>query len=111
MGTQTRIKIIHNEKPIAALFIGMDGHTWNFAPRLAKALSAVEPNDIIKVKQLFKFLSLDALYEGGPDEHLDYLCTVDISSGDYVITVYKWKQELLFQGSLKEFEERFVSED
>lgn len=100
MGTQTRIKIIHNEKPIAALFMGMDGHTWNFAPRLIKALNAVEPNDILKVKQLFKFMSLDALYEGGPDENLDYLCTV-----------YKWKQELLFQGSLKEFEERFADDD
>ena len=111
MGTRSRIKIIHNEKPIAALFIGMDGHTWNFAPRLVKALTSVEPNDILKVKQLFKFMSLDALYEGGPDEQLDYVCTVDISSSDYLITVYEWKQELLFQGSLQEFEERFADDD
>ena len=111
MGTRTRIKIINEGKPIAAMFMGMDGHTWNIAPKLTKALKAIQPNDIIKAKRLFKFMSLDALYDGGPDEHLDYVCTVDITSGDYLITVYKWKQELLFQGSFQEFEERFVDDD
>jgi hypothetical protein len=87
MSTRSRIKLMHNGKALGAIYYAMDGHIWNFAPPLIKALKATTPANILSNKHLIKLMGANALNAYGErDEHLDYLCEVDISQSDYVIT-------------------------
>ena len=102
MGTRTKIRIEAKGKYLCSKFIGMDGHVENWAPILITALNQTTPRAILESRQLLKFMVDD--YER--DDHLDYLCKVDVSDDSYSIAIYGGKK-LLFEGSLDEFSERY----
>ena len=81
----------------------MDGHVENWTPTLITALNQTTPKDILKNRQLLKFMCDD--YEN--DDMLSYLCEVDISDDDYIITIYGYQKKLLFKGALDEFSAQY----
>jgi len=103
MGTRTSIRIENNEKYICSKYINMDGHVKNWAPILITALNQTSPKEILKNRQLLKFMCDDYF---GADDMLSYLCIVDISNNKYKITI-KGYDKLLFEGTLEDFSEKY----
>ena len=68
---------------LCSKYFNMDGHVGNWAPTLITAVNQTSPENILKNRQLLKFMFDD--YES--DDYLSYLCVVDISDNDYKITV------------------------
>ncbi len=95
MGTRAKIRIETKGKHLCSKYFNMDGHVQNWAPEFIIALNQTSPGDILKNRQLLKFMFDD--YER--DDYLDYLCKVDISDDDYKITIYGYEEELLFEGT------------
>ena len=44
---------------------------------------------------------------GERDSFLDYLCEFDISNYEYKVTIYGFQKELLFEGTLEEFANKY----
>ena len=103
MGTRTKIKIVNKDTYICSKYFNMDGHVRNWAPELIISLNQTSPKDILKNRQLFKFMFDD--YES--DEFLDYLCIVDIFDNEYNIKIYRFGKEVLFEGNLDQFSEQY----
>ncbi len=95
MGTRAKIRIEAKGKALCAKYLGMDGHVENWAPTLITALNQTTPRALLESRQLLKFMFDD--YER--DDHLSYLCKVDISDEDYKnykITIHGYDGRLLF---------------
>jgi hypothetical protein len=105
MGTRTKIRIENKDSYLCSKYFNMDGHVENWAPMLITALNQTTPKDILKNRQLLKFMFDDYDYES--DDHLDYLCEIDISDDDYKITIYGYGKKLLFEGTLDEFAKNY----
>jgi hypothetical protein len=103
MGTRTNIQIEHNQKYICSKYINMDGHVQNWAPILITALNQTSPTDILKNRQLFKFMCDD---DYGRNV-LSYQCIVDISEDKYKVTIHGYNNKLIFEGTLDEFAEKY----
>lgn len=82
----------------------MDGHVANWAPILITALNQTSPKEILKNRQLLKFMC-DNYY--GSDNMLSYLCIVNISDNQYKVTISGYNSKLLFEGTLDEFAEKY----
>lgn len=108
MSTRTKIKLINDGIVIGAVYYPMDGHLWRFAPELVKILESTTPTGILQNKQLLQFLCQAELSDYG-DSFLSYLCEVDVTQNGYLITVYDYKKEKIFSGSLDGFAAKFVS--
>lgn len=81
----------------------MDGHIHNWAPTLITALNQTTPSAILQNRQLLKFMFDD--HES--DKHLDYFCKIDVSNDEYKITIHRYGDKLLFEGSLDEFSDSY----
>ncbi len=103
MGTTAKIRIKNKGKCLCSTYFNMDGHVENWATMLIAALNQTSPGDILKNRQLLKFMFDD--YES--DEYLNYLCEVDISDNDYRVTLYGYDKTLLFEGTLDEFSAKY----
>ena len=103
MGTRAKIRIESKGKCLCSKYFNMDGHVENWAPMLITALNQTTPKDILKNRQLLKFMFDD--YES--DDYLDYICEIDISDDDYKIKIYGYEKKLLFEGTLDEFSEKY----
>ena len=103
MGTRAKVRLETKDEHVCSTYFHMDGHVKNWAPELISALSRTTPDNILKNRQLLKFMSND--YER--DEWMDYLCIVDISDEHYKITIYGYGKKMLFEGSLDEFAEKY----
>jgi len=108
MSTRSRIKLMHHGKALGAIYYFMDGHIWNFAPELLKALRETTPQSILANSLLINLMGSYALEaDGERDENLDFLCEVDLSFEDYVIRLHEWHKGIVFEGNLAEFSEKY----
>ena len=103
MGTRAEIRIEAKGKHLCSRYFGMDGHVENWAPILITALNQTSPRAILEARQLFKLMFDDC----ARDDHLNYLCTVDVSDDNYKVTIRGYGGESLFEGSLDEFSEKY----
>ncbi len=103
MGTRAKIRIEANGRYLSSKYIHMDGHIENWAPMLITALNQTTPENILKNRQLLKFMFEDHT----DDDFLSYLCVVDVSNKDYKIKIYGFGKELLFEGTLDEFADKY----
>jgi len=111
MSTRARIKFLHDGQVIGGIYYSIDGHIWCFAPTLIAALRETSPQNLLESKRLLNWMGEFALYDGVVDKDLDYLCEVEISHKGCLVKLYKWGGELLFEGSLAEFAERYEKDD
>jgi hypothetical protein len=103
MGTRAEIRIEAKGKYLCSKYFNMDGHVENWAPVLITALNQTTPRAILQSRQLLRFIFDD--YER--DDHSDYLCKVDVLDDSYKIKIYEYGEELLFEGTLDEFAQRY----
>ncbi len=103
MGTRAKIRIKAKDRTLCSKFFSMDGHIGNWAPTLIVTLNQTTPRTLLESRQLLEFMVAD--YES--DEHLSYLCTVNISDEDYSITIHGYDRKLLFEGTLGEFSGKY----
>ncbi len=103
MGTRAKIRIEANGKPLCSKYFNMDGHVENWAPMLITALNQTTPRAILENRQLLRFMFDD--YER--DDLLSYLCEIDISDGNYKMTIHGYDGKLLFEGTLDEFSKKY----
>ena len=111
MSTRSRIKLLHDDQVIGGIYYSIDGHIRRFAPTLIAALGETSPQNLLENKKLLSWMGELALYDGVVDKDLDYLCEVEISRKDYLVRLYKWGGELLFEGTLTEFAEQYGKND
>ncbi len=99
MGTRAKIRIGAKGTCLSSKYFNMDGHVENWAPTLITALNQTTPKAILANRQLLKFMCDD--YER--DDLLNYLCEVDISGENYIVTLRGFGGRLIFEGELGEF--------
>ena len=88
---------------LCSKYIRMDGHVSNWAPKLIKALNKTNPKSILKNRQLLEFM-IDNYAE---NDHFSYVCKVDISNDAYKIMIYDYEDEVIFEGGLNEFSNKY----
>lgn len=103
MATRAKIRITTENSDLCSTYFNMDGHVENWAPTLITALNQTSPENIMKNRQLLKFMFYE---EPINDKYLDFLCEVNISGGDYKVTLYNYGK-LIFSGTLDEFSAKY----
>ncbi len=103
MGTRTRIIIESEGEYLCSKYIRMDGHIYNWAPKLITALNKTNTKSILKNRQLLEFMIDNYVVS----DNFSYVCKVDISNDDYKIVIYDYKDEVIFEGGLNEFSDKY----
>ena len=107
MGTRTKIKVTYNDKELITKYYPMDGHIDNWSSQLTALLKGIEPKKILELKLFLNFFNENTLFID--EDFLSYLCEVQIlkETNKYHIIIQGFKGEIMFEGNLDEFEDKF----
>ena len=107
MGTRTKIKVTYNDKELITKYYPMDGHVENWATQLTTLLKGIEPKSILKLKLFLNFFTEHTRYI--EEDLLSYVCEIQIlkEANEYNIILKEFQGEVIFEGDLDEFEDKF----